>query len=384
MVGHFKSSILSGSWDIIPKRPEGPPPKTRARGSRHTITITQINKSIANKNSTTVIPQQAICLPNSNESKDSFAQNSSVAKDQASAPHHEEPTFILGRNIGQLIGSGTFGIVYEARNVRTGHKEVMKKVCKSPQAFQEIKINCLIPQHPNVIQQFMHEACCRNIYIFMQYGGARNLYQMMKEEVNKRFEVDNALNIFCDILNAVIHIHEHDVCHLDVKPENVIWGEDDIMRLADFGHATNISSQVKHPHGSVPFAAPEVLDTFKKKNVTYWGHLADTFSVGVLLFEVVFGVDSFNKQLGWQSQSQDELLGDPDRRAVEMRSMLNYRDSMLRTQLNMLGESTVHRQLLLSALRNMLCPDASMRYPLMGMFACINREGFKIKPELFA
>ena len=73
---------------------------------------------------------------------------------------------------------------------------------------------------------------------------------------------------------------------------------------------------ILHSCGTFPFAAPEVLDAYKNKQrkrnnqYTYFGDLADTFSMGVLLFEMCFGLSSIYMKLGWQHKSQEMLLSD--------------------------------------------------------------------------
>eukprot|EP00746_Dinoflagellata_sp_MGD_P157221 gnl/MRDRNA2_/MRDRNA2_86139_c0_seq1.p1 gnl/MRDRNA2_/MRDRNA2_86139_c0~~gnl/MRDRNA2_/MRDRNA2_86139_c0_seq1.p1 ORF type:complete len:387 (+),score=75.95 gnl/MRDRNA2_/MRDRNA2_86139_c0_seq1:83-1243(+) len=383
MVSQPQSSVPEGS-DMVPQRRKGPAPKPDARRPQQKKpAVCQTNNSLSNVDCTTWVPQQSISPPNPNALQPSPAQNLRVVQGRTSAinPCAKDSQQILGRKVGQILGSGTYGTVYEAYNVSTGNKEVLKvvsTVCNRTAAFKEVRINDEIPQHPNIIRQFTYKASRTTLYIFMEHGGPRNLYQVQEKEVNKRFELDFALNnIFCDVVNAVMHLHEHDVCHLDIKPNNVIWGADNIMRVADFGNATHISKPMNRPCGCFPFAAPEVVDTFNNK-LPYWGNLADTFSMGVLLFELCFGINSFSRQLGWQGLSQDQLLIDPDRRAAEMREILSRRASFLEEQLSIVCASAGFRQTLLSVLKGMLCPDASTRYPLMDIFEVVSEDEFDL------
>ena len=38
-----------------------------------------------------------------------------------------------------------------------------------------------------------------------------------------------------DLLKALQHLHDHDLVHMDIKPENIFIGMDGICKLGDFG-----------------------------------------------------------------------------------------------------------------------------------------------------
>lgn len=64
------------------------------------------------------------------------------------------------------------------------------------------------------------------------------------------------------ILKAVNHCHSLKICHRDIKPENIMVGEDDNLKLIDFGLSKQVDE--KSPmHGAVGskyYIAPEVID----------------------------------------------------------------------------------------------------------------------------
>ena len=44
-----------------------------------------------------------------------------------------------------------------------------------------------------------------------------------------------------DLLQALEHLHEHDLVHMDIKPENIFIGMDGICKLGDFGLMIDMS-----------------------------------------------------------------------------------------------------------------------------------------------
>jgi serine/threonine protein kinase len=170
-----------------------------------------------------------------------------------------------------------------------------------------------------------------------------------------------AMEVFSDIRKAVVHLHDCGVCHLDIKAPNIMVGDDDILRLTDFGLATDTMHPLMHACGTLPFSAPEVLDTVTNK-VTYYGHLADCFAMGVLLFELCFGLGSMSKELGWQNRSCNELIQEPDLRASEMRKLLSKRDALCKRKFRRISaHPQQHEEAVLKALVEMLNPLSCFR-----------------------
>eukprot|EP00746_Dinoflagellata_sp_MGD_P112163 gnl/MRDRNA2_/MRDRNA2_49123_c0_seq2.p1 gnl/MRDRNA2_/MRDRNA2_49123_c0~~gnl/MRDRNA2_/MRDRNA2_49123_c0_seq2.p1 ORF type:complete len:339 (-),score=65.53 gnl/MRDRNA2_/MRDRNA2_49123_c0_seq2:168-1184(-) len=276
---------------------------------------------------------------------------------QAPVDVQAEDTIMCGRKVLEVIGQGAFGEVYEAIELKTAERQVIKVTQQSPQAEKEVTMLRAFPTHPNIIQFFDHATSKRHVYLFLQYGGSQDLDQLQQRQVGQRFEIDNAVNHFRGILQGVVHLHKYGVCHLDIKPENVLVGDDNVLRISDLGMSDYTRYPLMRACGSLPFAAPEVLES-DICQVRYHGDLADCFSMGVLFFELCSARHSMTKLLGWKNQSNSRLLKDPTGRAAEMRILLSQKHSLCK---RMLRNKVENEQALLHAFDLMLNPDASMR-----------------------
>jgi len=236
-----------------------------------------------------------------------------------------------GRKIFEKIGQGNFGRVYAAQNIRTGQPEVVKVVPKSEAAKREVYMHLLLPGHSNLVQ-LLEVVCSRNnMYMFMTHGGSRTLFHCIKHHM---YSFDGSLDVFDEISDAVIFMHGLGVCHLDIKPENVLVDDDDVPRIADFGTAGRTNRLITNCGGTFPFAAPEILDKMSKDNdsdpnsqarsyvIGYHGDLADVFSMGIMLLEMLQGNHYMMHRLGWAGQGDVALMRDPEARAMEMRTLL--------------------------------------------------------------
>ncbi|KAJ3040322.1 hypothetical protein HK097_002590 [Rhizophlyctis rosea] len=89
-------------------------------------------------------------------------------------------------------------------------------------------------------------------------------------------------------------VHEHDIAHRDIKPDNMLVSADNVLKLVDFGVSemfTKDSDKLKKSAGSPAFFAPEMC-------VPHHGDMsaraADIWALGVTLFCMCFGRLPFN------------------------------------------------------------------------------------------
>jgi len=80
------------------------------------------------------------------------------------------------------------------------------------------------------------------------------------------------------------HLHNKNIVHLDLKPENLMIDNNLNLKISDFGAATNKNiNELRMNSGSRVYVAPEVLE----RRIPYDGKSADIFAIGVILFVIV-------------------------------------------------------------------------------------------------
>lgn len=90
------------------------------------------------------------------------------------------------------------------------------------------------------------------------------------------------------LTKALIYMHSKKVIHRDIKPENLLLGDDDTLKVADFGWSVHApTSKRKTLCGTLDYLPPEMV---LRENYDF---AVDVWSLGVLLYEFLYGVPPF-------------------------------------------------------------------------------------------
>ena len=74
---------------------------------------------------------------------------------------------------------------------------------------------------------------------------------------------------------------------MDFKLENILIGDDELLKICDFGFACSVDELIRKKIGTEGYIAPEVHNV--KDYLPYTGITADIFSLGIVMFMLAFG-----------------------------------------------------------------------------------------------
>ncbi|AQL07879.1 putative MAP kinase superfamily protein [Zea mays] len=236
------------------------------------------------------------------ESSESFTGTSSLSttNDDDTSSTTTESMFYISPNgrfrrrikswsRGVLLGSGSFGTVYEGisdEGVFFAVKEVnlFDKGSNAKQCiFQLEQEIALLSQfeHENIVQYYGTDKEDSKLYIFLELvtqGSLALLYQKYRLR-------DTQVSAYTrQILNGLIYLHERNIVHRDIKCANILVHANGSVKLADFGLAKEITkfNELKSCKGTVYWMAPEVVNPQQ----TY-GPAADIWSLGCTVLEML-------------------------------------------------------------------------------------------------
>ena len=212
--------------------------------------------------------------------------------------------------IGRMIGKGQFSKVYKVRNKKTNDIYAMKIIEKLPESQSENQekqvkreINNLLKcyhwqKNYNTLKIFNFFETEEEYYLIFNYCDT-NLEKYVKENYpNGKMPIDKIKLLFLELNNGFRNIYEENVIHRDIKINNILieyrFGdkEDIVPRLGDFGISRENYSDTDNPMTSniswIYITSPEVL-----KNGKDYSFASDLWSIGILLYQLAFGVYPF-------------------------------------------------------------------------------------------
>ncbi|HEY5834088.1 protein kinase domain-containing protein, partial [Streptomyces sp.] len=139
--------------------------------------------------------------------------------------------------------------------------------------------------HPNVVGMYDQGTDGTYVYLAMEYVAGCTLRDVLRER--GALPPRAALDILEPVLAALGAAHRAGLIHRDMKPENVLIGDDGRVKVADFGLVRAVDTQTGASTGSVlgtvSYLAPEQIEHGTVDQRT------DVYACGVVLYEMLTG-----------------------------------------------------------------------------------------------
>jgi hypothetical protein len=204
----------------------------------------------------------------------------------------QTPDLVPGSQLGRYriegpISSGAMGAVYRAHNIVSGTDVAIKRMLDTQYVKRfEIEARLLLQlEHPRVVKVLDHFQDSDGVYyIVMDLIPGTDLGRVLEERGNPGLPVDEVLEWARQVCEALQYVHAQQIVHRDVKPQNLIEGENGIV-LVDFGVATQLNATDTGTVGvgTPRFMAPEV---FAGGAVSA---RSDVFSLGATVWNLLAG-----------------------------------------------------------------------------------------------
>jgi len=202
-----------------------------------------------------------------------------------------------------IIGRGGMGVVYKARQAhldrdvavkvlpgtisQDGDGSYAKRFRREARAMAQLS-------HPSIVSVYDFGTTGEgHLYFVMEFVDGMDIQQYIKHR-GGRLPQEEALSITGSLLDAMDYAHTQGVVHRDIKPANVLLTSDGRVKIADFGLAKTLGTQVdvdasavtvSHAAVGTPgFVAPEALAGGGAVD-----HRVDLYAAGVMLYQMLTG-----------------------------------------------------------------------------------------------
>jgi len=205
----------------------------------------------------------------------------------------------------EKIGEGTYGIVYKARDKKTGELLALKKIRLDAEAegipstaIREISLLKQL-QHPNIVRLYDVVHTEKKLTLVFEYLD-QDLKKCLDNCGDTGLQPQTVKSYLYQLLQGIAYCHQHRVLHRDLKPQNLLINHEGELKLADFGLARAFGIPVRnytHEVVTLWYRAPDVLMGSRKYSTQ-----VDIWSVGCIFAEMVNGRPLFPG-----SSDQDQL-----------------------------------------------------------------------------
>lgn len=209
--------------------------------------------------------------------------------------------FILDERykIVERIGTGGFGTVYKVWDDYTDRYKALKIIHKHFYSDKEVISD--LKQEAKILMNLRSEHVVRlwdihlkgaTKYIDMEYIEQGDLVDLKLSYPGKKIPEEKVIELTKQMVNGMKYIHDNNVIHKDIKPQNIMLTKNGIVKIMDFGISETFRSSMSRiketsRSGTPAYMSPEQLIG---KDV---GKESDIWSFGVMLYELLSGKQLF-------------------------------------------------------------------------------------------
>ncbi|KAG5280024.1 hypothetical protein AALO_G00084100 [Alosa alosa] len=197
-------------------------------------------------------------------------------------------------NVLEKLGSGKFGQVFRLKHKETGHVYAGKfykgrREKEREAARREIQLMNHL-HHPKLVQCLGAYDNKPEVVMVMEFIAGGELFERIVDDSYEHTESTSARYMH-QVLDGVRFMHEQNIIHLDLKPENIVCVDKSStsIKVIDFGLASKLdpSTPLTVMHGTPEFVAPEVIN-YEPVNFG-----TDMWSIGVICYILLSGESPF-------------------------------------------------------------------------------------------
>lgn len=207
-----------------------------------------------------------------------------------------------GYAIGPELGRGAFGVVRAGVHRQLGRNVAIKQLSPALMTSEAARSRFLAEaqvlasiDHPHIVPVFDYVELDHTCALVMERLAGGTVWRRF---VDRGFDQQSACAVAIIACSGLNGAHRHGVLHRDMKPENIIFGDDGELKVTDFGLAwvlaedDVLATRNGEVLGTPTYMAPE------QASGAVLGPPTDVFAAAVMLYELLSGQLPFSDEGG--------------------------------------------------------------------------------------
>eukprot|EP00747_Dinoflagellata_sp_TGD_P162178 gnl/TRDRNA2_/TRDRNA2_179494_c0_seq1.p1 gnl/TRDRNA2_/TRDRNA2_179494_c0~~gnl/TRDRNA2_/TRDRNA2_179494_c0_seq1.p1 ORF type:complete len:520 (+),score=117.80 gnl/TRDRNA2_/TRDRNA2_179494_c0_seq1:51-1610(+) len=198
------------------------------------------------------------------------------------------------------LGQGSFGVVLRAVDKQNGNVVAVKKMVKRctipgsrPEDIEREVTTMKACDHENIIRLFDIYEDSRHVFLALEYCDGGDFGDKIKER-GCNLKESEAAEWMRQMLAAIMSMHQKNICHRDIKPDNFMLKSDPtspgsfVLKLSDFGLAIAMprGKLLTEQCGTPAFRPPEIHNLPRGEG---YGFPADIWAAGCSMYMLMCG-----------------------------------------------------------------------------------------------
>ncbi|MBI4834923.1 MAG: protein kinase [Planctomycetes bacterium] len=205
---------------------------------------------------------------------------------------------IGGYTIMERVGRGGMGTVYKALQISL-NRVVALKLLSDELVKDKTFINLFVQEaraaaqlnHPNIVQVY-DVGSDKEVYFFsMEYVPGASLQDILSKR--KKLPPEVAVGIVFQAAQGLEYAEKKGIVHRDIKPDNLMMGENEIIKIGDLGLAKSLKAPFAEEQASSVFGTPHYVAPEQATGKPV-DHRADIYSLGSTFYRILTGITPYS------------------------------------------------------------------------------------------
>lgn len=219
--------------------------------------------------------------------------------------------------IEEKLGEGGMGAVYKGVDTMLDREVAIKALrpelasqTSVVERFRTEAVTLAKLNHPNIATLYSMFRQGEELYMVLEFVRGETLDSIIQKR--GALPAEEAIPVFCQVLDGIDHAHELGIVHRDIKPANMMLTEKGTLKVLDFGIARLLGSarmtRAGNIIGTLEYMAPEQVRGQETDG------RSDLYALGMMLYEVLTGKLPFDTDNEFElMRSQTEMTPRPPR-----------------------------------------------------------------------